>query len=149
MAYIRFYDPYFSACRDENANEAYEELNHRINSGSYCGCNQGNVPSANITETEKEYRIEMALPGVDKKNITVKHENGYLSVIVNKPEGQESEQTFNRHEFDYSGSTRTFKTGDKIDTEKIEAKYENGILAVTLPKREAFINKPARSIIVI
>ncbi len=85
MAYITFYNPYHSAFRDENSNEAYNELVRRFNSVSDCNCSQGSVPAANITETDNEFRIDMALPGVDKKNIQIKHENGLLTISVEKP----------------------------------------------------------------
>jgi HSP20 family protein len=148
MAYIRFYNPYYSANRDENTSEAYEQLIRSINAGNHCGCNKGNIPATNISETEKEYRIEMALPGVDKKDIVIKHENGYLNISVNKPAETENEENHNRYEFDYSGASRTFKTGDRVDVDKITAKYENGILIVGLPKKEAYVNKSSQSIVV-
>ncbi len=149
MAYIRFYSPYNSANRDENSSEAYNQLMRHFNSNNNnCGCNSERVPAANISETDQEYLIEMALPGIDKKNIEIKHENGFLHISVNKQDEQNSEENFNLKEFDYSGASRVFKTGNKVDSEKITAKYENGILQVILTKREAYVKKPAQSIVV-
>jgi HSP20 family protein len=148
MAYIRFYSPYHSAFRDENANEDYEQLSRRFASAHHCGCNQEKNPAANITETESEYRIYMALPGIDKKDISIKHENGFLNISVIPAEDRISDQEYNRQEFDYSGSSRNFKIGEKVDVENITAKYDNGILAVSLPKKEAHIHKPSQSIVV-
>jgi HSP20 family protein len=148
MAYIRFFNPFYSANRDENSKEAYENLSRNFKADNNCGCYQGNVPAANISETDKEFHIEIALPGVDKKNINVKHEKGILSITVNKPEEDKDSEVYNWHEFDYSGASRTFKTDDKIDADNIEAKYENGILKLVLLKKEAYVNKPAQTIVV-
>ena len=127
MAYLRFYNPYYSANRDENEN---------------CGC--GQVPASNFFETDKEYSIEMALPGVDKNDITVTHEKGYLYIRVAKKEDEKAE--YDHREFDYAGTSRIFKTGDKVDAANITAKFENGILRLSLPKKEAYVNKPAQEI---
>jgi HSP20 family protein len=147
MAYIRFYTPYYSANRDENRNDAYERLSNFFTS-SNCGYYQGSFPAANISETDKEFRIEMALPGVDKKNISIKHEKGYLSISIDKAAENNENELYNLREFDYSASTRTFKLNDKIEAEKIAARYENGILALILPKKEAFVKKPVQAITV-
>jgi HSP20 family protein len=144
MAYLTFYNPYRLANRDESTDSAYERLAHRYAQSGHCGCNQ--VPAANISETDTEYRIELALPGVEKKNINVKHENGFLYVNVNEKE--ETAEKHNRFEFDYSGASRIFKTGELVDADRISASYENGILTLSLPKKEAFVNKPAQSIVV-
>jgi len=54
-------------------------------------------------------------------------------------------EEYTRKEFDFSGASRTFRTSEKIDAENISARYENGVLTVQLPKKEAFV-KPARMI---
>ncbi len=148
MAYIRFYSPFYSANRDENSSEAYNQLMRHFNNENYCGCSRQSTLAANISETDQEYLIEMAMPGVDKKDIEIKHENEYLHISVNKQDEQSSEEKFNLKEFDYSGAARVFKTGNKVDSEKISARYENGILYVSLTKKEAYVRKPAQSIVV-
>lgn len=125
MTYIRFYNPYLNAYKDDKA--------------------VSNTPAANIYEAGNEYRIEMALPGVDKKDIRVNFENGFLKVSVEKGE-ESTDNTYDRHEFNYRGAERVFKTSEKVDTDKISARYENGILSLSLPKREAYVRKPVMSI---
>lgn len=125
MNFIRFYSPYLNAYRDEYV------------------CSRA---AANIYEADKDYRIEMALPGVDKKDIAINYDRGYLKVSVAKNEDENNEDRYDRREFDYRGVERVFKTGDRVNTDKISAKYENGILILTLPKKEAYISKPVRSI---
>jgi HSP20 family protein len=144
MTYIRFHNPYFPAYRDENENEAYDRLVNHFSKG--CGCI--NAPASNISETDKEFTIEMALPGVNKDSISIKHEKDLLTVSVVKPEEKETKEEFTRHEFDYAGAFRTFRLGNKVDTGKITAKYENGILHLILPKKEVFVDKPVQSIVV-
>jgi HSP20 family protein len=134
MSFIRFYNPDLFN-RDENSDEAYEKLVQRFNP----------VPASNILETESAFQIEMALPGVDKKDIRVEHEKGILTIRLEKPEENKENDGYTRKEFDYRGASRTFRTGEKIDTENISARYENGVLTVQLPKKEAFV-KPARMI---
>jgi HSP20 family protein len=146
MSMIRFYNP-VPAYRDENASEAYEKLMHHFSVNNACGCHQGNAPAANISENETSFRIEMALPGVDKKHISLKQENGFLSISV-EGNGDENAEEYTRREFNYSGTTRTFRTGEKIDTGNISARFENGILSVHLPKKEAFVSRPAQQIAV-
>jgi HSP20 family protein len=148
MAYISYYRPYFMANRDEQSNAAYDNLTKRFND---CNCNNS-IPSANITESEKFYRIEMAMPGVDKSRIEIKHENQLLTVSVKETENQEQEQTeekqYYHREYDYTVSSRSFRTGDKIDADQITAQYENGILTIVLPKKEEFAKKLAQTITV-
>ena len=142
MAFIRFYNPDLYN-RDENSNEAYEKLVQRFNNGF--GVNRSDVPASNIMENEKSFQIEMALPGVDKKNIRIEHEKGILTIRIEKSEENKENEGYTRKEFDFNGASRTFRTGEKIDTENISARYENGVLTVQLPKKEAFV-KPAKLI---
>ena len=142
MAFIRFYNP--DLCnRDENSNEAYENLIQRFNHGF--GLNHNDAPAANIMETETGFQIEMALPGVDKKDIRVEHDKGILTIRIEKSGENKEKEGYTRKEFDFSGASRTFRTGEKIDAENISARYENGVLTVQLPKKEAFL-KPAKMI---
>ncbi len=147
MAYLRFYSPYHSAYRDENTNEALKQLMQHFSDDNECGFCKGSVPASNISESENEFRIEMALPGVDKKNISIKHEKSYLTISVEKPQA-ESQDNYLRQEFDYSGTSRTYHIGEKIDAGSISAQYENGLLIVHLPKKEVFASKSVQSIVV-
>jgi HSP20 family protein len=139
MAYLTFYNPYFHANRDEKSDATMDQMNRCFGNGS---C----VPASNVYETDTEYRLEIALPGVEKEKIKVKHENGLLSVSVDKRE--ETTENYSRREFDYAGSSRVFKTGEKVNGDNISAVFENGVLKITLPKREAFVKKPAQEIAV-
>jgi HSP20 family protein len=142
MTFIRFYNPDLYN-RDENSDEAYDKLVQRFNRGYFL--NPGDAPASNIMETETAFQIEMALPGVDKKDIRVEHDKGILTIRIEKSEENKENEGYTRKEFDFTGASRTFKTGEKIDAENISARYENGVLTVQLPKKEAFV-KPSRMI---
>ena len=101
------------------------------------GQNQSNsnVP-VNITESENAYHLEVAAPGRNKENFSLKVENNTLTIGYEvKKETEKNELKQVRKEFSYQSFKRSFSLDDKINAEGIEAKYEDGILKVTLPKK--------------
>ncbi len=94
-------------------------------------------PPVNIAESASAYQLEVAVPGMEKTDFTIKLD-GTLLVIsaVKKEEGSNENLKSIRKEFSYKGFKRSFTLDEKIESENIEAKYENGILKVTLPKKE-------------
>jgi HSP20 family protein len=105
------------------------------------------IPSANINETEKEYKIELAVPGMERKDFKVAVENGVLNVSSEKEEELEDEDVnYTRKEYSYSVFKRSFSLPDNCLEDKIKAKYENGILSLMLPKKEVSITKPVSEI---
>lgn len=97
----------------------------------------GYVPSVNITENEKSYNIEVSAPGFEKKDFNVQVEDGVLTISgEHKVEKNEEDKTFIRKEFNYGSFSRSFNLVDSIEEEMIDAKYENGILKLELPKNE-------------
>ncbi len=106
-------------------------------------------PSVNIIENDDNYKIEVAAPGLKKGDFDIKVENKQLIIKAsNKNESAESETDTNyrRREFNYTSFSRSFHISDKIDSEKIGAHYEDGILTVTLEKREEAKDKGPRTI---
>ncbi|MFT3823737.1 MAG: Hsp20/alpha crystallin family protein [Chitinophagaceae bacterium] len=102
----------------------------------------GTVAPVNIHETKDAYHLEMSVPGVTKEDFTVKLEKGILSVGFEKKEETKSEDYKTvRREFTQRSFTRSFHVDENIDASKIEAKYENGILKLLLPRQEQV--KPA------
>ncbi|MBX2895746.1 MAG: Hsp20/alpha crystallin family protein [Cyclobacteriaceae bacterium] len=94
-----------------------------------------NVPAVNVVETEKDFEIEMAAPGLDKKDFNITVENGVLSITCEKKtETQEDKKNYMRKEYNYKGFSRSFTLPENIKTEKVDARYENGILKLVLPK---------------
>lgn len=99
--------------------------------------NGGYIPSANVVETESGFDVEFAVPGMSKEDFKINVENGVLTVSSEKEEvKEEKEKNYTRKEFAYGAFTRSFALPKTIDLEKIAASYNNGILTVTLPKKE-------------
>ena len=99
-----------------------------------------NLMKTDVRESEKSYELDIDLPGFSKDEITVQLENGYLSISAAK--GLDKDQAnkdgkYIRRER-YAGSmSRTFYVGDQLTEQDIQAKFENGILQLTVPKKEA------------
>lgn len=94
-----------------------------------------NVPTANITETAKEYKIELAAPGLERKDFDVQIENGMLTISAEKEEEKkEKDGEYSRREYSFNSFSRSFTLPENIKEGNIDAKYENGVLKVCLPK---------------
>jgi HSP20 family protein len=107
----------------------------------------GNAVAVNILQSANGYKIEIAAPGLTKSDFKLNLENDKLTISGHKEEQTQSEgQRFLRKEFKYSSFQRTFTLPNTVDSEKIEANYEAGVLAVSIPVREEAKPKPAREI---
>ncbi|WP_317897676.1 Hsp20/alpha crystallin family protein [Aurantibacillus circumpalustris] len=105
------------------------------------------VPSVNISENNKDFTIEMAAPGLEKKDFKIELENGYLVVSAEKKnEEKEEKNNYCRREFSYQSFSRSFVIPDNSLPDKINAHYQDGILKLTLPKKEATISSPKKEI---
>ncbi|MFW5851969.1 MAG: Hsp20/alpha crystallin family protein [Bacteroidota bacterium] len=109
---------------------------------------QKSSPAVNIIDNENEFVIDVAAPGYEKGDFNVNVDNDVLTISVEKESEQENnESNFARREFSYSSFERRFNLPrELVDVDKVEAKYENGILHVQVPKREELKPKPARAI---
>ena len=108
-----------------------------------------NLPSVNITENEKAFFIEMAAPGLEKKDFKIEAENDMLTISCEKKDEKKmDEKNFRRREFSYQAFTRSFHLPENSLPDKLEAKYDNGILKLNLPKKEVTFTKPKKEITV-
>jgi HSP20 family protein len=100
--------------------------------------NDMNLPAVNINETKDEFKIEVAAPGLKKEDFKVNLDNDVLTISSEKEESkEENDDSIRRREFSYSSFMRSFQLPEQeVDSERIQAKYENGILKIELPKRE-------------
>jgi HSP20 family protein len=107
----------------------------------------GTFPMANIIETKDDFRIELSVPGFMKSDFRINLDGQILSIsgVVNE-EGKELEETLVRHEFSKRPFTRNFRLSNWVDSTGILAKFENGILIVSIPKVEQAKSKPAMEI---
>lgn len=95
------------------------------------------IPPVNIKETEKSFEIEVAVPGFDKKDINVEVEKDILTISSKREEEKtEKSDEIKRMEFSYDYFERSFNIPEDADTENINAKSNNGVLHIVLPKKE-------------
>ena len=114
-------------------------------SSNYSSTNTS-LPAVNIKENDDDFMIEVAAPGMKKEDFSINYDNGRLT-ISSERENDKVDEKYNRREFSYQSFCRSFEVADNIiDNQKIKAKYENGILYITLPKREEIKPKPAKQI---
>jgi HSP20 family protein len=105
------------------------------------------IPSVNINENEKEFSIEMAAPGLEKKDFKVEVEKGTLRIRSERElETTEEEPNYSRKEYSYNSFQRSFALPENCYTDKINAKYDKGILHVSIPKKEVTVSKATSEI---
>jgi len=96
-----------------------------------------NVPAVNIVEHKDYYQVSMAVPGVKKDDINIDVDGNLLTISSEKEENkEEKEKQYTRKEYNYSSFSRSFTLPEEINVEKIEAKYEDGVLKLSLPFKE-------------
>jgi HSP20 family protein len=100
----------------------------------------GSQPAVNVKETEKSFHIELAAPGLEKGDFKVEVDKNVLTISAEKEtkkEEKDKEGRYTRREFGYTSFKRSFTLSeDLVDGEKVDAKYENGVLHVDLPKKK-------------
>ena len=95
------------------------------------------LPPANIHETKEGYHVELNVPGRNKEDFKINVEKNLLTISFEKKEETENKEYKTiRKEFNYNSFKRSFSLDEKIKTTDIQAKYENGVLKVYLPKKE-------------
>ncbi len=105
------------------------------------------LPAVNIKETNEEFVLELAIPGMKKSDFIIDVENKILSVASEvRIENEETKQNYTRREFGYSSFKRTFTLPDSVESDSVKGTYKDGILMITLPKREEAKQKPPKRI---
>lgn len=109
------------------------------------------APAINVIETEKDYKVELAAPGMRKDDFQVHINNeGNLSIkMESKKENEQKEKgRYLRREFSYSKYEQILILPDDVEKDKISAKVTDGVLTVTLPKSEVKVSDPTRQIMI-
>ena len=105
------------------------------------------VPAVNIQENEKDFKLELSIPGFKKEDFNIEIDNDVLTISSEvKTENEKTEGNYTRREFSKASFKRVFTLPKTINKEDINASYERGILEVTLPKTEEALPKPKRFI---
>ncbi len=106
------------------------------------------LPSVNIKEDQDKFTVEVAAPGFDKSDFKLELNHNSLTISSEKKVENETKEgeVFTKREFSYQSFTRSFTLPQIADGERIEANYDNGILTVSIPKKEEAKPKPSRVI---
>lgn len=100
------------------------------------------VPSIDISETDNQFLISAELPGMKKEDINIDLENRRLTISgERKFEQKEDGETFHRVETRYGSFSRSFQLPNSVDEESVQAKYEEGVLRITIDKSEDKVKK--------
>ncbi|WP_207423088.1 Hsp20/alpha crystallin family protein [Desertivirga brevis] len=95
------------------------------------------VPAVNISETDSEYHIELAAPGLKKEDFKVSLDRNILNISVKKKsESSQENRKYNKREYSFTSFVRSFALPDSVDDAKIEAEYFDGILNIKVAKKE-------------
>jgi len=99
--------------------------------------NSGSLPAVNIREDEKAFYLELAVPGMNKKDLRIEVKDDVLTISSeHKEEKQDDSEGYRRKEFSFSSFCRSFYLPEDVNGEKIGATYKDGILNVEIPKLE-------------
>ena len=142
MAIMRFSNQYPSLFDRFFENDLFDWSNRNFSSTNTT------LPSVNIKESDEDFEVEVAAPGFTKNDFRIELNHDQLTVSSEKEIENESKegQQYALREFSYQSFSRTFTLPNIADSEKIGAKYENGILKIVIPKKEEAKPKPARHI---
>ena len=99
------------------------------------------IPAVNIQEKNTNFVLQLAVPGLSKENFNIEVEDDILKISAevtseNEENKTEDETKFTRKEFNYKSFKRSFTLPENINVENVNASYENGVLEITLPKKE-------------
>ncbi len=99
------------------------------------------VPSVNIQENKDEFTLSLGVPGMKKEDFNIQVEGNLITISSEKEDmKEEKEAKFSRKEFNYSSFSRSFTLPDEVSMDKIKAHYEDGVLKLSLPKKEEMKN---------
>ncbi|CAH1001834.1 hypothetical protein LEM8419_02742 [Neolewinella maritima] len=136
--------PAMSRFLDDDWNNLFEWRNRNYSS------NTTTLPSVNVRETGDEFVVEMAAPGMKREDFDIQLDNNTLTIrSEQRRENNEQDENgkYSRREFSYQSFQRSFNLDHQVvDDDNIHATYEDGILRLSIPKREEAKEKPARQI---
>ena len=107
---------------------------------------RNHLPSVNILDNEKFFELNLAAPGKNRKDFIIELEDQILTISSESFSNNDDSDNFTRQEYRYGNFKRSFRLPDSINTSLIKAKYENGILSISLPKHKEAIPEPKKQI---
>ena len=142
MSLVRFHNPAFSVNRNLVGELFSNFLRNDYHENYLENC--GNQPATNVFETEKDFRIELLLPGFPKEDVQINYHKNLLTIKVDKEEAKDEkseEFKYAHREFGSFNFEKNFKVPNTVDAENISAKFDNGVLYLVLPKKEEALEK--------
>lgn len=130
-----FFNEFFNTDWNDWTNQNYSNTNTTL-------------PSVNVKESEEGFEVEMAAPGLTKEDFQIELNNSLLTIKSEKKEEKEckKDECYTRREFSYQSFSRSFTLPSTIESDKIKAQYEHGILKISIPKKEEAKPRPSRQI---
>ena len=105
------------------------------------------TPKVNIKETDEEFMVEMAAPGMKREDFHIELDNDILVISAEiQNENEDKNKSYTRREFSYETFRRSFHLPNSVEAEKIKAKYEDGLLKLEIPKKEEAKRRPPKTI---
>ena len=112
-------------------------FNEFFNWGNQLSKVNHNTPAVNVKEDENGFLLELAIPGLKKKDIKIELNNEVLTISSEKEsKTEDKEANYSRQEFCYQSFSRSFTLPDSVNSKDIKANHENGILTLSIPKKE-------------
>ncbi len=145
MSLVKFSSNYPSLFNRFSENEWFDWANRNYS------ITNTTLPSINIKESNDDFEVEVAAPGLGKNDFKIELNHNLLTISSDKKIENETKegQQFTRREFSYQSFNRSFSLPNIVEGDKIEAKYDKGILRVVIPKKEEAKPKPARQIAIL
>lgn len=129
----RFFDDFFTKDLYRNGEDPSSRLNTQ--------------PAVNVKENDKSFDLELAAPGLGKGDFNIEVNNDVLSISFEKKTDNEvKEEDYNVREFGYQSFKRSFTLPETVNADKIQAKYEHGVLGLTIPKKPENQPQPVKTI---
>ena len=143
MTLVKLHQKPFEKTLNSLFEDIFQQVPSRYASEDFGWPAQNGRAPVNIRETADAYTLDVVAPGFDNADFGIKLEKNLLTISAEKKDEVKSEgQKVVRQEYHFRSITRSFTVDDKIDAGKISAKYENGVLLVTLPKKEEVKAQP-------
>lgn len=142
MNLVRFYSPRYNVNRNL-VDELYNSFLKNDVHENYLQ-NRAKQPATNIFETETNFKIEVLLPGFKKEDVQMNYHKNLLTIKVNKEQNEEKTQEeykYSHREFGTFNFEKQFQIPNTVNIETVDAKFENGILTIVLPKKEEALEK--------
>lgn len=136
-------DPFFSDLFDSR--KGLFNINRFFNGD---GNGPALIPAVNVKDNKDNFEIQLAAPGLNKKDFDIEIEDGILTITAEKEQtSEQKDEGFVRKEFSYNTFSRSLNLPDSIDEEKdVKAKYEDGVLKLMLTKKEGLANKTPKKV---